>query len=78
MENEEKNHQNQSNTPICCGVLEKMNINWMALEDGTKIMPYIEDKNNDTNWRVNNCPSCGAYVRNSTIKNEVIVGNIFD
>lgn len=53
---------------ICCGNLEKMNINWMVLEDGTKIMPFIEDKIDNTNWRVNNCPSCGAYVRDCVIK----------
>jgi len=53
---------------ICCGILEKMNINWMVLEDGTKIMPFITDKIDDRNWRVNNCPSCGAYVRDCTIK----------
>jgi hypothetical protein len=48
---------------ICCGVLEKMQIRWMKLEDGTKCMPYIEG-NSDTNfYRVNNCPSCGKYVR---------------
>ena len=55
-------------TVICCGNLEKMNINWMFLNDGTKIMPFIKDKKDDTNWRVNNCPSCGAYVRDCNIK----------
>jgi len=32
--------------PICCGVLEKMKIEWMVLEDGRKCMPYIKGKNN--------------------------------
>ena len=53
---------------ICCGNLEKMNINWMVLEDGTKLMPFIADKIDNTKWRVNNCPSCGAYVRDAVIK----------
>lgn len=50
--------------PICCGVLEKMKIEWMVLEDGRKCMPYIKGKNNSViDYRVNNCPSCGKYVR---------------
>lgn len=63
-----KTKQLSENEVVCCGILEKMNINWMVLEDGTKIMPFITDKINDTNWRVNNCPSCGAYIRDCTIK----------
>ena len=51
---------------VCCGVLEKMNLSWMKLEDGTKCMPYI--KGSDENmYRVNNCPSCGKYVRDVMI-----------
>lgn len=47
---------------ICCGNLEKMSINWMKLEDGRKCMPHITGYNG-TNYRVNNCPSCGKYIR---------------
>jgi hypothetical protein len=66
--NKTQTEQLTQDAVICCGNLEKMNINWMVLEDGTKIMPFITDKIDDTNWRVNNCPSCGAYVRDCTIK----------
>lgn len=48
---------------ICCGVLEQMNIGWMGLEDGSKCMPYIKGHSDETRYRVNNCPSCGKYVR---------------
>jgi hypothetical protein len=65
--NKTQTEQLTQDAVICCGNLEKMNINWMVLEDGTKIMPFITDKIDDTNWRVNNCPSCGAYVRDCTI-----------
>jgi hypothetical protein len=47
---------------ICCGVLEQMNLGWMKLEDGTKCMPFIYGKGTEK-LRVNNCPSCGKYVR---------------
>ena len=39
---------------ICCGVLEKMNIGWMKLEDGTKCMPYIKGKEDKDMYRINN------------------------
>lgn len=48
---------------VCCGVLEKMNLGWMKLEDGTKCMPYIKGHSDENMYRVNNCPSCGKYVR---------------
>lgn len=54
---------------ICCGNLERMDINWMVLEDGTRLMPYINSKESEVvKLRINNCPSCGAYVRDCTIK----------
>lgn len=68
MEKQAQNPQLPQNDVICCGNLEKININWMVLEDGTKIMPFLEDKNDNTKWRVNHCPSCGAYVRDCTIQ----------
>jgi hypothetical protein len=49
---------------ICCGVLERMKLGWMKLEDGSKCMPYIEGNNDNNKYRVNICPSCGKYVRN--------------
>lgn len=51
---------------ICCGVLEKMKIEWMQLEDGTKCMPFIWGKDEQM-YRVNNCPSCGTNVRSAMI-----------
>lgn len=52
---------------ICCGALEKMNLGWMKLEDGTKCMPYIKGHSDKNMYRVNNCPSCGKYVRNVVV-----------
>jgi len=51
---------------ICCGVLEKMDINWMVMEDGTKLMPFIKGEKM-INYRVNHCPSCGIYIRDCKI-----------
>ena len=52
---------------ICCGVLERMNLGWMKLEDGTRCMPYIKGHSDENMYRVNNCPSCGKYVRDVMI-----------
>lgn len=52
---------------VCCGVLEKMNLGWMRLEDGTRCMPYIKGRSDELMYRVNNCPSCGKYVRDVMI-----------
>lgn len=49
--------------PVCCGVLEKMRIHWMTMEDGSRCMPYIIGQWNTNMYRVNHCPSCGKYVR---------------
>ena len=51
---------------ICCGTLEKMKIEWMEMEDGTKCMPFIWGKNQPI-YKVNKCPSCGADVRSATM-----------
>lgn len=48
---------------VCCGVLEKMKLGWMKLEDGTRCMPYIKGHSDENLYRVNNCPSCGKYIR---------------
>ena len=53
---------------VCCGVLEKMNLGWMKIEDGTKCMPYIKGHSDEVMYRVNNCPSCGKYVRDVMIQ----------
>jgi hypothetical protein len=52
---------------ICCGVLERMNIQWMRMDDGTLCVPYINGHSDDNMYRVNNCPSCGKDVRDVII-----------
>jgi len=52
---------------ICCGNLEKMDLGWIVTEDGVKLMPFI-DGEKMIKYRVNNCPCCGAYVRDCTIQ----------
>jgi hypothetical protein len=58
--------------PVCCGALERMAINWMKLEDGTRCMPYIIGHSDDNMYRVNNCPGCGKYVRDIMLKSDKI------
>ena len=53
---------------ICCGVLERIEFGWMKLEDGTKCMPYIKGHSDENMYRVNNCPSCGKYVRDVIVE----------
>lgn len=53
---------------ICCGVLERMELGWMKLEDGTRCMPYIKGHSDKNMYRVNNCPSCGKYVRDVMVE----------
>jgi len=60
--------EEQTKNPICCGILEKMKISWMCLEDGSKCIPHIKSNSDDNIWRVNHCPSCGNYVRNAIIE----------
>jgi hypothetical protein len=52
---------------ICCGVLEELDMEWMVTKDGTVLMPFIEGKDG-IRYRVNYCPSCGAYVRDCVIE----------
>ena len=68
MGKETKTTQLPKDDVICCGVLERMELGWMKLEDGSKCMPYIEGNNDNKKYRVNNCPSCGAYVRDCIVK----------
>lgn len=53
---------------ICCGVLGRMQLGWMKLEDGTRCMPYIKGHSDENMYRVNNCPSCGKYVRDVMVE----------
>jgi hypothetical protein len=53
---------------ICCGALERMELGWMEFEDGTKCMPYIKGHSDENMYRVNNCPSCGKYVRDVMVE----------
>ena len=53
---------------ICCGVLERMQFGWFKLEDGSRCMPYILGHSDKIMYRVNNCPSCGKYVRDVIIE----------
>lgn len=66
--NEELNTPLQQTDVICCGVLEKMELGWMKLEDGIKCLPYIKGHSDENMYRVNNCPSCGKYVRDVMVK----------
>ena len=59
---------NGTDKVICCGVFERMQLGWMQLEDGTRCMPYIKGHSDNSMYRVNNCPSCGKYVRDIMIK----------
>lgn len=52
---------------ICCGTLEKMNIDWMITDEGVKLMPFIYGEG-IIKYRVNFCPCCGKGVRNAVIK----------
>lgn len=51
---------------ICCGILEKMIIPGMEMEDGTKAILFIPGDDGN-NYRVNYCPSCGAYIRDMQV-----------
>ena len=53
---------------LCCDVLDKMDLKWMYLANGVKLMPYIENKSGTIKYRVNHCPSCGAYIRDIELK----------
>lgn len=70
--NETSNQDNNSalhkTNVICCGVLERMELGWMELEDGTRGMPYIKGHSDENMYRVNNCPSCGKYVRDVMVE----------
>ena len=61
---------------ICCGVLERMQLGWIKLEDGTRCMPYIKGHSDENMYRVNNCPSCGKYVRDVMIEPQHITTGV--
>jgi hypothetical protein len=66
--NEEEIEALRKTDVICCGVLERMQLGWMKLEDGTRCMPYIKGHSDENMYRVNNCPSCGKYVRDVMVE----------
>ena|SRR3990167_6028757 len=66
---EEVNKITSKQPVICCGILEKMTIAWMRFSDGTKVAPFIAGEDGEK-YRVNHCPSCGAYVRDAKIEVE--------
>lgn len=66
-QNETKEAEKKNESSICCGILEKMLIAWMVMDDGTKVMPFIPGEDG-IKYRVNNCPSCGSYVRDAQVK----------
>lgn len=68
MANETVDKKENKPEVICCGALEQLTLGWMKMEDGTKIMPYINNYVNGQMYRVNYCPSCGKYVRDAEIK----------
>jgi hypothetical protein len=47
----------------CCEVFKTLapTFSWSKTDTGEILMPYVTV--NGIHWRVNNCPSCGAYVR---------------
>jgi len=57
----------KSSKKVCCGILEQMNIGWMVTLNGVRCKPFICGKD-QIKYCVNHCPSCGANVRDSTIK----------
>lgn len=53
-------------TVICCGTLEKMLICWMKTPLEVRVLPFIVG-NDGNKYRVNYCPSCGAYIREAEL-----------
>jgi hypothetical protein len=50
------------NEVICCGVLERMNIQWMRKINGTVCFPYIIGYSDINMYRISYCPSCGKRI----------------
>lgn len=56
----------------CCDYFLKFRFNWFKMVEGSEeiyLMPHIIDGADRV--RVNNCPSCGAYVRDIKLKSIV-------
>lgn len=68
LESEDLERQKTERNFICCGVLEQMDIGWMQTENGLSVMPYINGREGKKKYRINKCPSCGTYVRDSQMK----------
>lgn len=58
-------------TKACCPALRRMKIRWFTGENWIKYMPSIEGKD-DKIYRVNYCPSCGAYIRNIALQQVMV------
>ena len=63
--------------PVCCGAMENFapgqsKVQWYVVESEPNyfVMPYIQTENGK--MRVNNCPCCGADVRNVYHENGVM------
>ena len=65
---EEETNIKSTSKQICCGVLERMELGWLEFENGIRCMPYIKGHSDENMYRVNNCPSCGKYVRDIMIE----------
>ena len=62
-------NQRDKNKP-CCEALERMDLGWFKHSDNTRCMPYIKGHSDNNMYRVNNCPSCGKYIRDIELKSE--------
>lgn len=53
---------------MCCDAFEKFIpiFSWMKQENGPYCMPYLQSGN--LKMRINHCPSCGAYIRDISLK----------
>lgn len=59
------------NNTTCCNLINELDISWFYL-DKSKVMPYIcSNTDNKKIIRVNYCPSCGAYIKDIKIKQDV-------
>jgi hypothetical protein len=64
---QQSTYETKNKSKYCCDAFKTIVFKWLSLEDGTKILPYIENINVDK-LHVNYCPSCGAYIRGIIIK----------
>lgn len=56
---------------VCCELFAKFAalFGWFFIgEEKHLTMPFVADDENDTKWRVNFCPACGAEIRGHIYK----------